>query len=143
MRNVSSIAKRVLAGVAVAGTAVALSAAPAFAGDNAHAQSTSEECGLISCITVEHSEAWFYHDGDDWKICDTYGDGHRAKMSVYWSDSSGNHIHYLSATGGEGDCVSGGAGVNIPEGQRVTLKVWHQNGADGSPQDVDTDYGTA
>jgi hypothetical protein len=137
----STALKRTFTGLAATASALILSTVPAFAGSNAHAQSTSEDCGVISCITVEHSEAWFYHDGDHWKVCDTYADGDRAKMSVYWSDSKGNHILYTSATGGEGDCQTGNH--NIPEGEEVTLQVWHQNGADGSRKDVDTAHGKA
>lgn len=133
--------KRALTGLAATASALALSTAPAFAGSNAHAQSKSENCGVISCITVEHAEAWFYHDGDHWKVCDTYADGDRAKMSVYWSDSTGNHIIYTSATGGSGDCETGNH--NIPEGEEVTLQVWHQSGADGSPKHRKTATGKA
>lgn len=134
--------KRGTTGLAVATAVLVLSAAPAFAGDNAHARSDSEECGVLgTCINVEHSEAWFYHDGDHWKVCDTYADGDRAVMSIYWEDSSGNHIIRTAATGGEGDCNTGNH--NIPEGKQVTLQVWHQNGANGAVKDRVTDHGRA
>ncbi|OQD54699.1 hypothetical protein BM536_022590 [Streptomyces phaeoluteigriseus] len=129
--------------MAATGSALALSASPAFAGSNAHGYSYFESCGIISCVTLEPAEGWFYHDGDDWKVCDLMGDGDRAMISIYWEDSGGSHYHRLAATGGANTCVSGGAGVNIPEGKKVTLLVWHQNGADGSPKHQMRYFGTA
>jgi hypothetical protein len=134
--------KRAFIGTAAAVSMVALGAGVAFAGTDAHALSSSEECGAIgSCILVEHAEGWFYNVGDKWKICDTYADGDRAGISVYWSDSSGNHIRTNYATAGTGSCVTDT--VNIPDGRQVTIQVWHQNGAAGTHQDVRTVYGTA
>jgi hypothetical protein len=139
--SISKATKRALTALAATASALALSAAPAFAGTDAHARSTSEDCGVLGCITVEHREAWFYSNGDHWKVCDTYPDGDRAMMSVYWEDSAGNHIIYTSATGGECDCKPGNH--NIPEGAAVTLQVWHQNGANGIVKDRRTAHGKA
>jgi hypothetical protein len=132
--------KRLSVVAGVTAGAMALVTSPAFAGENAHAASYS-----ISAIgtATTHAEAYFYHDGDNWKVCDRASDGHRAKMALYWDDSAGNHVHYLSATGGKGSCESGGEGVNIPEGVSVHIQVWHQDGANGNRKDVANGYGVA
>ncbi|MFH9675722.1 hypothetical protein ACH4L5_26095 [Streptomyces sp. NPDC017405] len=70
-------------------------------------------------------------------------DGDRAMVAVYWEDSGGSHYHRLAATRGAHTCESGGQGVDIPENKKVTLLVWHQDGADGSPKDEKRYSGTA
>ncbi|MGW7606397.1 hypothetical protein ACWGKW_03785 [Streptomyces sp. NPDC054766] len=65
-------------------------------------------------------------------------------MSVtFINDNGSTETDYTEATGGAGTCVTGGVGVDIPEGNRVTVKVWHQNGSVGTPMDVSTGHGTA
>ncbi|MEV0739786.1 hypothetical protein AB0I51_28500 [Streptomyces sp. NPDC050549] len=145
MKKLTRNFKRALMGTAVTASVLGLSATPAFAGTNAHGYSYFDDCSPLGtgCTRVQVAEGWFIADGDDWKVCDREADGDRAEISIYWEDSGGNHIHYLAATGGAGTCATGGAGVNIPEGKKVTLQVWHQNGADGSPKDRKTYTGTA
>ncbi|MER5586534.1 hypothetical protein ABT090_33530 [Streptomyces asoensis] len=75
-------------------------------------------------------------------MCDRYVDGERAKISIVYGNGS-TVTDYLEATGGASTCETGGVGTNIPEGNKVTIKVWHQNGAFGTPQNVDTSYGYA
>lgn len=134
LRNVATV------GITAA-AAVALSAAPSSAGTDVRV--SSYVCAHVACA-YEAAEAFFISDGDDWKVCDRYADGDRAKMSItFVNDNGSTETDYLDATGGAGSCAKGGVGVNIPEGHKVTVKVWHQNGAVGTPQDVATATGTA
>ncbi|MEU8929575.1 hypothetical protein AB0D30_06795 [Streptomyces sp. NPDC048409] len=133
--------RRALTGLTVATLALTVSAAPAFAGTDAHAKSVSENCGILGCVTQLHAEAWFYSNGDHWKLCDSDADGDRADMSITWEDSAGNHIMSLEVTGGQGACATGQH--NIPEGRKVTIEVWHRNGANGSAKDSRMAHGTA
>ncbi|MEU0051124.1 hypothetical protein ABZ299_15890 [Streptomyces sp. NPDC006184] len=141
--NFDTGVKRALTGTAVIAAALAFSAAPAFAGSNAHGYSYFEDCSSLSCSEVRLAEGWFIADGDNWKVCDLEPDGDRAMISIYWEDSGGNHYHRLAAARGAGTCESGGQGVDIPENKKVTLTVWHQKGADGSPKDEKRYFGTA
>ena len=143
MHKLNRKLKRVLIGAVVTASALTLGATPAYAGSNAHGYSWWESCGVLGCVERRSAEAWFYHNGDDWKVCDLAADGDRAMVSIYWSDSGGNHYHRLAATGGAHTCASGGEGVNIPEGKKVTMIVWHQDGANGSPQHERRYTGTA
>ncbi|MFJ9561722.1 hypothetical protein ACIRQQ_16975 [Streptomyces fuscichromogenes] len=139
--TISRMPRRALTGLAATVSALALSTAPAFAGDDAHAKSISENCGVLGCVTQLHAEAWFYSDGDHWKLCDSDADGDRVDMSVGWDDSAGSHFLTLEVTGGQGACATGQR--NIPEGKKVTIQVWHRNGANGSGKDIATAHGTA
>ncbi|MEU0273784.1 hypothetical protein [Streptomyces sp. NPDC006307] len=121
-------------------SALALTAAPAFAGTNAHGFSYHEE-GLG--VQIEHAEGWFLHSGDDWKVCDVLADGDRAVIVISWPQGPVTRAESLSATGGAGTCVTGGAGIDIPEGTRVKLEVWHQTGPSGTPKDRKSYSGTA
>ncbi|MER7816954.1 hypothetical protein [Streptomyces sp. NPDC096153] len=124
-----------------AAAAVVLTATPSFAGTDVTV--SSYVCSNVACA-YEAARATFISYGDDWKVCDEYADGHRAKMSVTYTNGNGSIVtSYLDATGGAGTCVTGGGTTNIPEGNRVTVKVWHQNGAGGTPEDVATGYGYA
>ncbi|MFH9552092.1 hypothetical protein [Streptomyces sp. NPDC017435] len=127
--------------VGTAAAALILAATPSLAGTDVRV--SSYVCAHVACA-YEAAEAFFISDGDDWKVCDRYADGERAKMSITFVNGNGStETDYLEATGGAGSCVKGGVGTNIPEGHKVTVKVWHQNGAQGTPQDVATAYGTA
>ncbi|MFC8246358.1 hypothetical protein [Streptomyces chartreusis] len=118
-------------GASATAAVLALSAAPAIAGENAHLKSYSEDCGILGCITIEHADGYFYHNGDHWKVCDNYPDGDRAVLTVYWSDSAGNHQLKIQDTNGSGNsCATGHK--NLREGQKVVVRTWHQNGASGS-----------
>lgn len=118
-----------------------MAATPSLAGTDVDV--SSYVCTHVACA-YEAASASFISDGDDWKVCDEYADGERAKMSItYVNDNGSTATDYLEATGGAGTCVKGGVGENIPEGNRVTVKVWHQNGPTGTPQDVSTGYGKA
>lgn len=144
MRNRRTILGRTATVVAAAAAAVALTATPAFAGSDLMITSWHYDCGNVTCVGWEAARAYFYHDGDDWKVCDMEADGYRAKMSVTWTDSGGDvNTLYTENTNGAGTCVTGGVGINIPEGNRVKVEVWHQDGATGSRQDVTTGYTTA
>ncbi|MGA4803217.1 hypothetical protein ACPCAC_13575 [Streptomyces lavendulocolor] len=105
--------------------------------------STHSGCNLVAC-SYDAAKATFISNGDDWRVCDLASDGERAKASITYTNSNGSIVtHYTEATGGSGTCVNDGVGVDIPEGRRVTVKVWHQDGAGGTPRDVTTGYGTA
>ncbi|MFD9317401.1 hypothetical protein ACFWDQ_06735 [Streptomyces sp. NPDC060053] len=135
MTDWSSNIKRALTGAGVAAAVVTLSAAPAFAGTNLHLKSYSESCGALGCTTIEHADGYFYHDGDHWKVCDNYADGHRAVLEVQWGDSGGSHVLRIQDTNGSGNsCAEGNK--NLTEGQKVTVITWHQDGAGGSPKNM-------
>ncbi|MGW7409836.1 hypothetical protein ACWGI9_40105 [Streptomyces sp. NPDC054833] len=134
MLNTRGIAKKALTAAAVAVSAVALGTAPASAqSSNAHGYAEFEDCGILSCITVETAEGWFQHDGDKWRVCDLHPDGHRAGASAIWYSGGAWHDYPAWATNGEGSC-SDWVTKNIPEGTKVHLKVWDQEGANGSRQ---------
>ncbi|MGW3095831.1 hypothetical protein ACWDCC_20565 [Streptomyces sp. NPDC001102] len=119
-----------MAAVAVAG--IALSTSPASA-SNAHGYASFEDCGLLGCITIETAEGWFVSNGDKWKVCDLYSDGHRAGAQATWVSGGATHVYPVWATGGEGSCSSWYS-KDIPEGTKVTFDIWDQDGANGSKQ---------
>ncbi|AWW41590.1 hypothetical protein [Streptomyces cadmiisoli] len=126
-----------------AAACVVLAATPSLAGTDVNVYSIRMDCNLVSC-GVDVANAYFFSDGDDWRVCDLEPDGDRAKMSITYVNSSGSTvIKYTEAAGGSGTCVKDGVGVDIPEGNRVTIKVWHQNGSTGAAKDVASDYGYA
>ncbi|MFJ6644930.1 hypothetical protein ACIQPS_04660 [Streptomyces sp. NPDC091290] len=134
--------KRALMGISATAAALTLSAAPAFAGSNLHQRSYSEDCGILGCITIEHADGYFYHDGDHWKVCDNYPDGDRAVLTVFWSDSTGDYQLKIQDTNGSGNsCAEGHR--NLREGQKVVVRTWHQNGANGSEKDARRGEATA
>ncbi|MFD6550348.1 hypothetical protein [Streptomyces sp. NPDC058398] len=127
----------------VAAAAVVLAATPSLAGTDVNVISVRHDCNLAACGVLV-AQGYFYSDGDDWKVCDLEADGDRAKMSVTYTNANGSVVtDYTEATGGAGTCVKDGVGVNIPEGHKVTVKAWHQNGAGGTPTDVASDIGYA
>jgi hypothetical protein len=135
MTTWSKTARRALTGLGATAAVLALSAAPAFAGTNVHLKSHSEDCGILGCITIEHADGYFYHDGDHWKVCDNYSDGDRAVLTVYWSDSAGNHQLKIQDTNGSGNsCATGHE--NLREGEKVIVRTWHQNGSGGAEKDA-------
>lgn len=139
MGNRVSIFRNVATVGTVAAATVLLAASPSLAGTNVSV--SSYVCAQVACA-YEAARATFTADGDTWKVCDEYADGDRAKMSISFTNSNGSvETDYTEATGGANTCVKDS--VNIPEGHRVTVKVWHQNGAGGTPRDVATAYGTA
>lgn len=142
LTNRSRNIKRALTGAGAVAAAVTLSAAPAFAGTNLHLKSYSTDCGALGCITVEHADGFFYHDGDHWKVCDNHPDGHRAVLEVQWSDSGGSHVLRIQDTNDSGNsCATGNK--NLLEGEKVTVITWHQDGANGCPKDMVRGQATA
>ncbi|MGW0931554.1 hypothetical protein [Streptomyces sp. NPDC002644] len=101
-----------------------------------------DEGVIDGCCVV--ATGTFIHDGDDWKICDNYSDGHRAVIKVSYTNASNTRVSYEKHQAqGAGICVTSGVGVDIPEGTQVRIDVWHQAGENGTPQDVFWGYGTA
>ncbi|MFF5492977.1 hypothetical protein [Streptomyces aquilus] len=135
--------KRALMGISATAAVLALGAAPALAeGRDVHLKSYSEDCGVLGCTTIEHADGYFYHDGDHWKVCDNYSDGDRAVLTVFWSDSTGDHQLKIQDTNGSGNSCGEGS-KNLREGQKVIVRTWHQNGADGSEKDAKRGEGIA
>ncbi|WP_338677578.1 hypothetical protein V1460_34835 [Streptomyces sp. SCSIO 30461] len=131
--------KKVITVLAAVG-AVMLASTPAYAGSNGSAVSIDMDS---SGLRTWRAQTSFYHDGDSWKVWDTASDGHRAGGSVYWSDSAGNHQIVTWDTSGSDDGVYGSGSYNIPEGVRVTIRSWHQNGSNGTAEDIAYGYATA
>ncbi|MCZ0210356.1 hypothetical protein ACIG54_35725 [Streptomyces achromogenes] len=141
--NTKGMAKKALTATAVAVSAVALSTAPAFAGSNGHAYTDFESCSVLGtgCVMIETGEGWFTADGDKWKACDLYADGMRVVVEARWTSGGATHIYPAIADQGKGTCDT--YSKDIPEGTKVSLKIWRQKGADGTPKDVTSFSGTA
>ncbi|MEU4043401.1 hypothetical protein ACK389_19950 [Streptomyces antibioticus] len=139
--NVKGIAKKVFTSTAIAVSAVALSSAPAWAGTNGHAYTDFEDCGILSCVTFESGEGFFTANGDKWKACDLLSDGHRVVVEARWVSGGATHVYPVAATGGSGTCAT--YTKDIPEGTTVNLRVWRQDGANGTPKDVTSFKGVA
>ncbi|CAM5495770.1 hypothetical protein [Streptomyces aurantiogriseus] len=139
--NIQGIAKKAVTAAAITVSAVALSTAPAWAGTNGHAYTDFEDCGVLSCTTIEAGEGFFTANGDQWKACDLLSDGDRVIVEARWVSGGATHIYSATAASGTGTC--GTYTKDIPEGVTVNLKVWHQNGASGTPKDVTSFKGVA
>jgi hypothetical protein len=94
----------------------------------------SAPCGYDVCLSTTNGSATLYFDrfsGGSWTVCDDKKDGFRAKATV----RHGGQILTLEAAGGWGDCSSPRSLYPSPlPGQVVSLKVWVQDGPNGSPR---------
>ncbi|MER5479721.1 hypothetical protein ABT026_22540 [Streptomyces sp. NPDC002734] len=127
--------------VGVAATCAVLGVGQAFAGTDVTVKSRVQLANGQSQLVAT---GIFLHDGDDWQICDNSADGDRAVIAVSWHTPDGDlRTSTTSNTGGAGTCVTAGYGVDIAEGQEVVVQVWHQDGADGMPQDIARGIGYA
>jgi hypothetical protein len=113
------------------GLAATIGSGTAFAGTSAKVQSYSI---LITGTAVVHAEGNFQHDGEQISICDERSDGDRAVMQIGYSDSTGDYVKMIQATGGLGDCTT--YNWSAPEGESIWINVWHQNGSDGAKEDL-------
>lgn len=138
-----NIGKKALTTAVLATAGVALAASPAVAQTNAHGYASYESCGVIgTCIQIETAEGWFTAEGETVKVCDIHTDGHRAGAELRWTSGGAAHIYGAWATGGKGSCGSWSS-KDIPEGTKVTLRIWDQDGASGSRQHVKNYTGVA
>jgi len=140
-----------IAGVVRKGFVVAVAAAvtcgvassASAASQDAHGFAYYEKAtGLGGVITYRTAEGWFESSGDLWRVCDRMADGNRAKAAAIWYSGGATHWYDVEATGGEGSC-SGWFGKDIPEGTKVTLEVWDQDGANGAREHVKAYVGYA
>ncbi|MER6914809.1 hypothetical protein ABT354_24305 [Streptomyces sp. NPDC000594] len=73
--------------------------------------------------------------GSRWKVCDLSADGMRAVAEVRDTSSGGLLLRIQDASGSAGSrCGEGHIYPPPYSGQRLSLKVWVQNGANGSTQ---------
>lgn len=116
--------------VAAGGAAlVLLGAPPAQAADAAAAP-----CGYEVCLGTTNGSATLYlnkYGGGAWFVCDDDADGMRAKATVRYNGQTLN----LQTTSGEGSC-SGSQNLHPTpaSGARISLRVWVQDGASGTPR---------
>ncbi|MFK0258420.1 hypothetical protein [Streptomyces sp. NPDC090445] len=122
---------------AACGTALALG----IAATPAHAGEAGPACGYEVCLGTTNGSATLYFDrygGSTWQVCDDAPDGKRAIAEVR---SPSGQVLRLQAAGGYGTCSTQQTLYPAPAGgSAVSLKVWVQNGSNGSPQY--TRYGT-
>jgi hypothetical protein len=98
--------RRTVAVVSAAILFTGLSTGTSWAGSNGPIAST------------DGSTAQFFHDGDNFKICDTDSDGDSVYVSFNYSGSGGDIR--LNWTGGSGTCTT--RSYNIGEGKTVNYK---------------------
>ncbi|CAM5495712.1 hypothetical protein [Streptomyces aurantiogriseus] len=139
--NVKGIAAKAFTSTAIAVTAVALGSAPASAGTNGSEYTRAQSCGAISCTAIPVGKGTFTANGDKWEACDLSADGDRVIVEARWVSGGATHIYSATAASGEGTCAT--YSKDIPEGVTVNLKVWHQDGANGTPKDVNGFKGVA
>ncbi|MFI5801069.1 hypothetical protein [Streptomyces sp. NPDC051677] len=139
--GIKGTAIKVCTSAAMAVTAVALSVTPASAGTNGSEYTRVQSCGALSCTALPVGRGTFTANGDKWEACDLSADGDRVVVEARWVSGGATHIYAATAANGNGTC--GSYSKDIPEGVTVNLKVWHQDGANGTPKDVNAFRGVA
>lgn len=114
------------AAVAIFGAA----SGPAWAQTNVAVDAV--DCSALFCDETTHvARTSFQAQGELVNVCDLSADGERAGGSVtaYW----GGNRHYWETWDTDGDNgVCKTVRLNIPEGTRVTVKSWTQDGVGGA-----------
>ncbi|MFJ2900553.1 hypothetical protein ACIO87_37555 [Streptomyces sp. NPDC087218] len=96
---------------------------------------TSSPAWADATVSTVGARAEFRDYGEHLSVCDTATDGRRALARVQWpaspSSPSDIHIAYAEdADGNNGNCFEVPYDIDIPEGMRVAIDIWIQDGPD-------------